>query len=150
MGGFGLRCLVDAMVLIDGARYGFLEALLRGHEIAVAESVFREVMYWKDDAGLRHPIDLSPFVRDRQVEVLRAHVVELADVVGRIDSRALGGGELESLAIASAHRERFCTADRVAKRAMGELGIGELWVSLADLLGALDPPVELPEPKYDG
>lgn len=41
------RCLVDAIVLIDGARHGFLEALVTGHEIAVAETVLAEVVYYK-------------------------------------------------------------------------------------------------------
>jgi hypothetical protein len=138
------------MVLIDGVRYGFLEALLRGHEIAAAESVFREVMYWKDDDGLRYPIDLQPLVSARRLEVVGAQVAELTEVVGRIDSRAWGGGELESLALALARGDRFCTADRVARRVMGELGIAEQWVSLATLLRTLDPPIELPEAKSSG
>ena len=65
-------CLVDTMVLIDGAKHGFLEPLLKGHEIGVAAAAAREVRYWKDQAGMKHPIDLTPHVAAGRLTVMWA------------------------------------------------------------------------------
>ena len=136
------------MVVIDGGRYGFLDTLLRGHRIAMAASASREVQYWRDQQGVRHPIDVDGLVRSGAIVRAEASVDEMATLLMRMKSRSLGDGELESLAIVLARGERFCTADRAAIRAMRELGVGERWVSLEELLDELEPAVAVPEEKY--
>ncbi|MGQ0642516.1 MAG: hypothetical protein ACT4P6_17365 [Gemmatimonadaceae bacterium] len=142
------RCLVDAMVLIDGVRYGFLPQLIQGHAIAVAETAYAEVKYFRDDTRNRHSIDLGPFVRDGKLGVISATVDEMTALLRRLSRRSLGAGELEALALVLARGHRFCTADRVARRAMHEIELGSLWVSLEDLLGSLVPPIQMPDAKY--
>lgn len=146
--GSGSRCLVDAMVLIDGARYGFLDPLLGGYRIAVARAALGEVRYWRDEQGNRHPVDLGPYVVAGRLAVEDATTAQMVALLKRVPSSALGAGELESLALVLARGERFCTADRAARRVMRELGVEGQWVALEELLSALDPPVPVPEEKY--
>lgn len=136
------------MVLIDGARYGFLDPLLGGHRIAAARAVLGEVRYWHDERGDKRPIDLGQYVLAGRLAVEDATTVEMVALLKRIRSSALGAGELESLALVLARGERFCTADRAARRAMTSLGVADRWVSLEQLLGAMDPPLAVPEQKY--
>lgn len=136
------------MVLIDGARYGSLEPLLGGHRIAAARAVLGEVRYWRDAEGRRHPIDLGQYVLAGRLTAVDGTTAEMVALLKRIRSSALGAGELESLALVLARGERFCTADRAARRAMGELGVENRWVALEELLAALEPPVAVPDEKY--
>lgn len=136
------------MVLIDGARYGFLDPLLGAGGIAVARAVLGEVRYWRDEQGDKRPIDLGQYVLAGRLTVEDATTEEMVPLVGRIGSSALGAGELESLALVLARGERFCTADRAARRAMRELGVEDRWVALEELLAELDPPVAVPDEKY--
>jgi hypothetical protein len=136
------------MVLIDGARYGFLDPLLGAGSVAVARAALGEVRYWRDAEGVRHPIDLGPYVLAGRLAVEDATTAEMVALLKRIRSSALGAGELESLALVLARGERFCTADKAARRAMGELGVEDRWVALEELLGELEPPIAAPEEKY--
>lgn len=134
------------MVLIDGARYGFLGPLLGGHCITAARAVLGEVRYWRDEQGDKRPIDLGQYVLAGRLTVEDATTAEMVALLKRIRSSALGAGELESLALVLARGERFCTADRAARRTMQELGLEDRWVALEELLGELEPPV--PDEKY--
>lgn len=136
------------MVLIDAARYGFLEPVLRGHRIGVAASAMGEVRYWKDETGCRHGIDLRPYVDAGLLEVVGATADEFTDMLAKATSRALGAGEIESMALVAARGDRFCTADHLAIRTMKKLGLGDSHVALVDVLSALDPPIAVPDDKY--
>ncbi len=137
------------MVLIDGARYGFLDPLLGVHRIAVARAALGEVRYWRDEQGNKHPLDLGPHVLAGRLAVEDATTSEMVALLKRIRSSALGAGELESLGLVLARGERFCTADRAARRVMRELGVENRWVPPEELLGELKPPVPVPEEKYE-
>jgi hypothetical protein len=136
------------MILIDAVRYGFLEPMLKGHRIGVAPSARDEVRFWKDANGVRRQIDLTPYVEAGLLDLVGATSDDLAQIVKVVSSNALGAGELESLAVVVARGERFCTVDGRAIRAMTELGVADKHVALRDLLGTLDPPVDVPEDKY--
>lgn len=136
------------MVLIDGARYGFLDPLLGGHRIAAARAVLGEVRYWRDEQGGKQPIDLGQYVLAGRLTVEDATTAEMVALLKRIRSSALGAGELESLALVLARGERFCTADRAARRAMRELGLENRWVALEELLGEFDAELTAPDKKY--
>lgn len=142
----GSLCLVDAMVLVDAAKYGFLEPLLAGHTIGVATGARREVRFYRDGA-VRHVIDLAPYIADGRLLELSASHLEVDVVVDSLQRR-LGAGEVESLALVVGRECRFCTADKAAVRSMGRLGILDRWVPLEDLLSSLDPPLPVPDLKY--
>lgn len=141
-------CLVDAMVLVDGVKHGFLEALLNGSCIGVAESARGEVKYYRDEQGNKHPIDLTPQVQGGRLTVVKATAAEVQGLVAKRLQRRLGQGELESLALVVARGHDFCTADKTAVREMKDLGVLERWISLEELLARLNPPRAVPDPKY--
>lgn len=141
-------CLVDAMVLVDGVKHGFLEALFDGRSIGVAESALGEVKYYRDDHGNEHPIDLTPHTQAGRLTVVKATAAEVQSLVAKGLQRRLGQGELESLALVVARGHDFCTADKTAVREMKDLSVVARWISLEELLARLDPPQAVPDPKY--
>lgn len=141
-------CLADAQVLIDGVRFGFLEPLLRTHTIGVASTAFVEVQFYRDDDGTVHPIDLQAAVDSGTLTIVSATGSELQILYGYNVSRRLGAGELESLALLISRSMTFCTADRLAVRTMRDLGLYDRWVPLEEHLASLDPPWDVPDPKY--
>jgi hypothetical protein len=141
-------CLADAQVLIDGARYDFLEPLLATHTIGIASTAFVEVRYYRDDEGATHPIDLTAAVDSGSLTVVSGTANEVQSLVALGISTRLGAGEKESLALVMTRGMTFCTADHLAVKTMRNLGVYERWIPLEDLLASLDPPVPVPEPKY--
>lgn len=141
-------CLADAQVLIDGAKYQFLQPLLDTHTIGVASSAYVEVRFFRDDSGTKHPIDLQPNVTAGELTVVYGTAIELQTLYARGVSTRLGAGELESLALVMNRGMRFCTADGLAVKTMRDLGLYDWWVPLEELLGTLDPPPGVPEEKY--
>lgn len=135
------------MVLIDAARGGFLDLLTAGRSLAIAESVRDEVRYWRGDDGVAHAIDLHSLIDSGRLPLVTATVEELRHIVSRVPSRALGSGELESLALVCARGWRFCTADRAARQAMETLGVQDRWVSLA-ALARETPSFDVSDVKY--
>ena len=140
--------LVDAMVLIDGVKYGFLEPLLDGPRIGVGQAALEEVQYYKDDSRERHPIDLTPQISAGRLTVCSATAVEVGALLARLSRKAFGRGELESLALCLAREDLFCTCDRRVVKEMKNLGLLQRWVPLEDLLSTLNPPRPVPEAKY--
>lgn len=134
--GFELRCLVDATVLIDAVRRGFLDRLVGGNEIMVAESVLREVKYWKDDDGTRHAIDLTGYVRQGKIDVVSATADELATVVRQIGGSSLGATELELVAVVIARGMWLCTMDHAVWKAMDKVGVAHRLTSVGTLRAA--------------
>src|SRR2546430_15557201 len=145
---FASLCLADAQVLIDGARWGFLEPLLACRTMGVASSAYLEVRFFRDDQGQAHKIDLQPSVTTGALAVWSATGTELQTVYARGVSTRLGAGELESLALVVNRGCSFCTADRLAVKTMRDLGLYDRWVPLEDLFSCFDPPHQLPDPKY--
>ena len=141
-------CLADAQVLIDSARYGFLQPFLATHTIGVASTAYVEVKFYRDDSDGVHPIDLQPFVTAGQLTVVSGTGTELQALYARGVSSRLGPGERESLALVMARGVTFCTADGLAIKTMRGLGVYDRWVPLQDLLAAMDPPWPVPDPKY--
>lgn len=141
-------CLVDAMVVIDGFRYGFWEPLIAGHTVALVQEVRNEARHYKDASGEKVPIDLQPYLDAARVVLKSPTVHEMMALRRMGATRGLGQGEFASLALVLARSHRFCTADRPAVRAMKRMGILERWVPLEDLLSSLDPPLSVPDAKY--
>ncbi len=73
----GSLCLVDAMVLVDGVKHAFLDTLLTGLAIGVAESALREVQLCRDDQGRKEPIDLTEPLDAGRLVMLKATAEEL-------------------------------------------------------------------------
>lgn len=144
----GSPCLVDAMVLVDAVKYGFLEDLVVGHTITVAATALAEVKHYKGTDGVKHPIDLAPFTASGRLTVYSASAGDIAMLLTRLTRRSLGEGELESLALVLKHGWPFCTADRQAVREMKDLGLLDRWVPLEELLASLNPPRPVPDTKY--
>ncbi|MBI4562825.1 MAG: hypothetical protein HY724_12340 [Candidatus Rokubacteria bacterium] len=136
------------MVLVDAVKHGFLEPLLGGGCIAVAQSALGEVRYYRAAQGNEHPIDLTPHTQTGRLTVVAATATEVEGLVAKGLQRRLGQGELESLALVVSRGHDFCTADKAAVREMKDLGVLGRWISLEELLARLNPPRTVPDPKY--
>ncbi len=136
------------MVLIDGVKYEFLEPLLAGHQVGVAQAAVLEVQYYKEAPRVTHVIDLSSYTSAGTLTVCSATADEVAELLPKLSRKAFGKGEVESLALTLAREHSFCTSDRRVVKEMKNLGILERWVPLEDLLSTLSPPRPVPEAKY--
>lgn len=125
------------MVLIDGAKHGFLGPLLDGHEIGVAKGAASDVRYWKDAAGAKHAIDLVPYVQEGKLTVVTATAAEISAVLSQGVNVGLGAGEIEALALVLARGHRFCSAEGAVVKAMKALGHMDWRVPLEELLRGL-------------
>ena len=141
-------CLADADVLIDGAKYGFLQPLLRTHTIGVASTAFAEVKFYREANGDMHAIDLQPVVTAGALTVVYGTAAELQSVYARGVSTRLGVGELEALSLVISRAFAFCTADQLAVKTMLNLSFYERWIALEELLACCAPPQTVPDAKY--
>jgi hypothetical protein len=135
------------MVLVDAVKHHFLDALLGCHHLAAARSAVREARFYRDDNGVKRPIDLQPHIASGRLAELSATETDVNAVAGQLQRRH-GPGEVESIALVVAHGHRFCTADRLAVRSLKRLGVLDRWVPLEDLLSTLNPPLPIPDAKY--
>jgi hypothetical protein len=135
------------MVVVEAARLGLLETMLRGRRIAMAASACRQVRYWRDELGVRHGIDLEALIRSGLIVRVEATVAEMDALLRRMSGRTLGMGELESLAIVVSLGARFCTAEDATVRVMAMLGIGDQWVPIRKLSTDGKKTADVPETK---
>ena len=92
-------------------------------------------------------------LRSRNKSFHRTRTASLSSSVAgasarRVSVTAIVGSEIESIALVVSRGVTLCTADRAAVKGMESLGLLERWIPLEDLLGALNPPLPIPEAKY--
>lgn len=120
-------CLADADVLIDGAKYGFLEPFFETPTIGVASTAYAEVRFFRDERDGIHPINLQPAVTAGKLTVVYGTAPELQRLYAHSVSTRLGVGELEALSLVANRGFTFCTADQLALKTMLDLGLYDRW-----------------------
>lgn len=132
--------LLDANVVLVSYRLGIWEQLKAKYEIYTSSIVAaEEVKYVKTPTG-SYGVDLVDQAAKGEIHIVEASATEMAVVVDNfVDAfrQGLDSGEMESIAVmlrGDLEGCIFCTGDTNGIQAIGMLGIGQLSISLEEVL----------------
>lgn len=133
--------LLDANVIIGLFELKLWDALIARYDVLIAETCAGEAL-WYEDGEHRVDIDLGPYVADGRVTTVTVDLSIVKAFAARFEPNyleKLDPGELESLAhlLTMTDACQICSGDRIVYRVLGNLGKGELGVSLEELLAAI-------------
>jgi hypothetical protein len=142
--------LLDANVIIGLFELKLWDALVARYEVLIAETCVGEAL-WYEDGEHRIDIDLAPYIADKRITTVTVDLGALQTFANRFEPNyleKLDPGELESLAHLVATENpaspcQICSGDRIVYRVLGNLGKGELGVSLEELLAAIGRTVKV-------
>lgn len=147
--------ILDANTIIQGFRFEFWSNLITSYDVAVSSIVLRgQVYHFVGDHDQEIPIDLQKFVDAGQVKELTATGEQIQNVADKVNPSFLNridDGELEAIALLLAReydKYQFCTGDTRAIKAMESLAIGNMGVSLEELLDKIGEVSKLPDRSY--
>ena len=132
--------LLDAGVVILLHRLGLWKAVVDRCELILAGTVARaEAVFYEDDAGERHEIDLSVDEREKRITVVDVPAKQLKAFrtrFGPVYLEKLDDGEAESLAYLVGTQDpcRICSADKIVYRVLGNIARAEDGISLEEVL----------------
>ena len=133
--------ILDACVVIRLHELGIWEPVCDQCDIHLSRIVAeKEVLFQPgDEGGYGEDIDLLPDIDNRRVQVFDVKASELKDFRGQFDPSYLGDlddGESESLAYMMKQTGDFLisSGDAIVYRVLGNLGLGNLGLSLEEIL----------------
>lgn len=144
--------LLDAQAIIDLHSWSLWRRLTHACDIGVTSIIKREVKFYKDRQGQKRTIGLKTEVDAgliREIEVSNEDVLSLGRTLSSSFLPSLDEGELEAIAfLYSSKREnqyRFCSADGLAIKCLGAIGLRHLSISLEELFEKQCINVKLPQ-----
>lgn len=143
--------LLDAQAVIDLHAWSLWKRLTHSCQIALSSVIKQEVRFYKDSQGQKLPIDLDPDIAANRIEVIEVPGDNVASLVATLNPAflpALDEGELEAIAFLYSLRLKepyyFCTADGLAIKCLGALGLRHCSLSLEALLQQVKISYSLP------
>ncbi|MDZ7814750.1 MAG: hypothetical protein U5N86_01710 [Planctomycetota bacterium] len=134
--------LVDADVLIELARLGYLRPFLKQYDVHIPATVLDEAEFWEDEDG-KHYIDWDDL--GDKYTVVTATLEEARHVRGQkhVESGALApdAGEFEAIAIYLNREDteyQLCVCDAVVPKLLGSLLKTQGLMSLEKALASID------------
>ncbi|MGE3108398.1 MAG: hypothetical protein AB7G11_03745 [Phycisphaerales bacterium] len=139
--------LLDANVIIGLFELKLWDTLIARYEVLIAETCIGEAL-WYEDGDDRVDIDLAQYVADKRVSAVTVDLSIVKAFATRFEPNyleKLDPGELESLAhlVSMTDACQICSGDRIVYRVLGNLGKGELGISLEELLAAAGRTIKL-------
>ncbi len=130
--------LLDADVIIDLHRLGVWEQIIKKHTIYVSSIILRrEVYFYQDTKGSRHPIDLVKEIGGK-INELSCSAQELLAFKEKFDAvfqEDLHDGEKEALVLLQKQEDlMLCTCDHAAIKALALLDLSDKGISFENLL----------------
>jgi hypothetical protein len=147
------RILVDANVIIDFHHHSIWNQATQNCHVAVTPIIRREAKFYRDDKGQKISIDLDLEISSKKIEEIPVSIQVFSRLHTTLNRTFLAGidqGEREAIAFLNASpRERylFCTADLLAIKCLGVLGLRNQGISVEGLLTMLKIKANLP-PRY--
>ena len=143
--------ILDAGVIIEAFRSNSWPALIAKYSVTVSRTVMGEVLFYRDAAGQRVPIDLTPYEGNQSISVIDVPASEAAAFLKEFDPtyvERLDAGELTSLVFLlkkMGAESRICSADSIVYRVLGKLRRSDQGISLEELLTGAGCPKTLEE-----
>ena len=135
--------LLDANIVIELFRRRLWDAFLRQCDVHLAETVKNEAVFWEDENGEKHPINLDDYQTSGAITVFSVPPSAIQSFRGRfgpVHADQMEDGETESLAYLIANRDRdylISSADAIVYRVLGLYRMGERGISLEEILGQI-------------
>lgn len=146
--------LLDAQAVIDLHAWSLWMRLTHSCQIALSSVIKQEVRFYKDQQGQKQPIQLETDISTQRIEILEVSSDKVASLVSILNPAflpALDEGELEAIAFLYSLRPKepyyFCTADGLAIKCLGALGLRHCSLSLEALFTLVKINHPLP-PRY--
>jgi len=142
--------LLDANVVIGLFELKLWDTLIARYDVVIAETCVSEAFFY-EDGEQQIDIDLAAYIADKRITTVTVDLGALQTFANRFEPNyleKLDPGELESLAHLLATENpaapcQICSGDRIVYRVLGNLGKGELGVSLEELLAAIGRTVKV-------
>jgi len=134
------RLLLDANVIIYTHELGVWKQLTEKCATNITRSVLEEAIYWSDNGGICHPIDLNPYIRAEKVgciDVPLSQVDSFTLKFGPYYLDRLDPGEADSLAFlyySTDDEYHICSSDGIVFRVLGSLAMPDRGISLEEVL----------------
>jgi hypothetical protein len=146
--------LLDAQAIIDLHTWSLWKRLIHACHIGVTSIIKREARFYKDVQGHKHSIDLKKEIETgliKEIEVSNEAVVSLGRILNPSFLPSLDEGELEAIAFLYSLKQknlyRFCSADGLAIKSLGAIGLRHHSISLEEVLNKQRINLNLPQ-KY--
>lgn len=143
--------LLDAQAIIDLHSWSLWKRLTHACDIAITSIIKREAKFYKDEQGQKQAIDLNPEIEAgviKEIEVSNQEALSLREVLKPAFLPSLDAGELEAIAFLHHARQknqyRFCSADGLAIKSLGAIGLRHQSISLGEIFGELRINFNLP------
>lgn len=139
-----LKIVFDANAIIELHSLSLWKHVIHSCSAAVTPIIRREAHFYKDEMGSRRVIDLIEDIKNKrleEIEVSLATFHSLTDVLKKSFLEGIDEGEREAIAFLFQNRHknlfRFCSADMLAIKCLGVLGLSHLGISMEELLGEI-------------
>ena len=134
--------LIDANIIIEAFRLGICEALVKHYDIYFPEVMLTEALYYTDCDQTRRQINLRPYCQSGAVTVVTVELSTAQAFLDRFDPLyrdTLHEGEAAALAYLFEQDEswRFCSADKIVFRVLGNASRPEQGLSLEEVLNRI-------------
>lgn len=137
------KIIFDANVIICLHRFSLWKQIIHACSAAVTPIIKREARFYKDEQGCKKPIELSQDSESQKVEEISVSLKDfscLDSIPNDFFLQSIDAGEKEAIAFLTpgkAIRYLFCTADMLAVKCLGVLGLRYHGISLQELLEKL-------------
>ena len=143
--------LLDAQAIIDLHALSLWKRLTHACDIGITSIIKREARFYKNEEGQKQAIVLKPEIdaKIREIEVSNEDILALGRALNSSFLPSLDDGELEAIAFLYCSKEkqryRFCSADGLAIKCLGALGLRHHSISLEKLFEQLSINHNLPQ-----
>lgn len=138
------KIIFDANVIIGLHRFSLWKQVTHACNAAVTPIIKREARFYKDEKGYKKPIELSQDIESQKVEEISVSLKDfscLEDILNDFFLQSIDAGEKEAIAFLYNTRKSnqylFCTADMLAIKCLGVLGLRYHGISLQELFEKL-------------
>jgi hypothetical protein len=138
------KIIFDANVIICLHRFSLWKQVTHACSAAITPIIKREARFYKDEQGCKKPIELSLDVESQKVEEIPVSLKDfscLDTVLNDFFLQSIDAGEREAIAFLYNTRQSnqylFCTADMLAIKCLGILGLKFHGISLQELFEKL-------------
>lgn len=135
-----VRILFDANAIIELHSLSLWKRVTHSCCAAVTPIIRREAKFYKDEAGNRNVIDLIEDIKNKRLEEIEVSLTtfhSLGDVLKKSFLEGIDEGEREAISFLYQNRHknlfRFCSADMLAIKCLGVLGLSHLGISMEEL-----------------
>jgi hypothetical protein len=138
------KILLDANAIIDLHKYSLWKQVIHACSAAITPIIKREVRFYIDGQGRKQQIDLHMDIQAKKIEEIVVSIEEFSSLEAILNNfflQSIDAGEREVIAFLY-HSQRkdeflFCTADMLAIKCLGVLGLRYQGLSLQELFTKL-------------